>query len=223
MMSNPEPWIWPLQSWRMPLIPDGNHRGAFGKVRRHDIHTGVDLYCDPGTKVFAVEGGKVVAIENFTGPNADDPSPWWNDTKAILIKGESGVILYGEVTLVDTHGLGDSLREGDVVEAGSHIGYAAQVLKKDKGLPMCMLHFELYKPGTDESVWWKPENPQPENLLDPTEKLKIAFYNLDSDGFKSMHGKSYQQGYDKGYREGERQGFNNGYYNDKPFGSAGGC
>lgn len=170
-----KPWSFPLECWSFPLIPDGDHRGAFGKVRKHDIHTGVDLYCPINTKIFAVEGGRVIAIENFTGPDADDPSPWWHDTQALLVEGESGVVLYGEVMIPDIINVGHPVKKGEL------IAFSRQVLKKDKGLPMCMLHFELYKPGTVESVWWLPKDKQPENLLNPTDKLREAFYNLDNE------------------------------------------
>ncbi len=192
---NPETWAWPLLCWSFPLIPEGDHRGAFGAIRKHDIHTGVDLYCPNDAEIFTVEGGKVVSIENFTGPNADDPSPWWNDTKAVLIKGESGVVLYGEMEPRE------GLEEGTVIEKGEYIGNARTVLKKYKGKPMCMLHFELYKPGTTESVWWKLDDEQPENLVDPTPKLREAYASLDKDGFQRLIKEWFDKGYNEGFYE----------------------
>ncbi len=180
-------WTWPLSSWSFVEIPlwqrpvvDGNfipHMGAFRAVRKHDIHTGVDLYCDPETPVFAVEDGTVVAVENFTGPNADDPCPWWNDTEALLVEGKSGVVLYGEIE-VGMHTPLGHICKGSRIKEGQQIGVAKPVLKKDKGRPMCMLHFELYERGTKESVWWKLGDPQPENLLNPTSKLMESFRSL---------------------------------------------
>jgi len=64
-----------------------DHPGTFGAIRKFDIHTGVDLYCDHGTKVYSIEPGLVISVENFTGSLAE--SPWWNDTQAVLIKGVS--------------------------------------------------------------------------------------------------------------------------------------
>ena len=69
--------------------------GSFGYKRKFDIHTGVDLYCNKGDQVFAIEDGEVVAIEWFTGEKVD--MPWWNNTQAVAIKGKSGVINYGEI------------------------------------------------------------------------------------------------------------------------------
>lgn len=161
-------WVFPLTRFNLESIPEKDHPGAFGSKRKFDTHTGVDLYCDENTSVLAVESGYVINIENFTGSKAE--SPWWNDTKAILIEGKSGVVLYGEIEPIV------GLPIGDRVNGGQVIGKVKTVLKKDKGLPMTMLHFELYKYGTIQSEWWREE--KPDNLLDPTEKLKQAFKNI---------------------------------------------
>ena len=76
-------WSWPLSS--TPLMPD--EPGQFGAKRRHDIHTGVDLYCEMGTDVLAVEAGVVTKVVWFTGSQAPGLGEWWNDTLAILIEG----------------------------------------------------------------------------------------------------------------------------------------
>ena len=44
-------WIWPLKA--SPILPD--EPGLFGAVRKFDIHTGIDLYCEISTDVVAVE------------------------------------------------------------------------------------------------------------------------------------------------------------------------
>ena len=63
-------WRWPL--WCGPAeLPD--EPGRFGTVRKHEVHTGVDLYTYPGMPVLAVEAGVVVAIEKFTGLEAGSP------------------------------------------------------------------------------------------------------------------------------------------------------
>lgn len=165
------PWTWPLKAWSFRNIPVGNHPGAFGVERKHDIHTGVDLYCPHDAEIVAVESGHVVGVEHFTGPGADDPSPWWNDTWAVLVEGLSGVVLYGE--------LYPHVQVGDFVEAGERIGFSRTVLKKDKGKPMCMLHFELYKHSTRESVWWKLGESIPKRLRNPTSKLLYSFAHVE--------------------------------------------
>lgn len=144
-------------------IPAPTSQGSFGATRLHDVHTGIDLYCEEGTPVLAAERGIVVAVVPFTGPGTDPPSPWWNATEAILVEGEEHVLCYGEVHSV--------VRVGDVVEPGQVIGSVLQVLKKDKGRPMSMLHFEMYERGTTDPVWWRPGEEKPPHLLDPTDFL----------------------------------------------------
>ena len=157
-------WCWPLKGCT-PLFPD--EPGKFGTARTHDIHTGVDLYCALGTEVVAVEDGEVISIEGFTGPNADDPSPWWNDTDAILIRGKSGVVVYGEVSAC--------VKEGDTVKAGQPVAVIANsVLKKFKERPMVMLHIELMVADAEETVWWKLDEDRPKTLLDPSGQLMGA-------------------------------------------------
>lgn len=157
--------MFPLKNYKFEL-PTHNDVGGFGFIRKFDIHTGVDLYCSENDEVFAIEDGYLVNIENFTGEWAG--SPWWNNTEAILIEGKSGVILYGEITVEDEIRTKKSIKKGDL------LGKIKTVLKKDKGLvPPNMLHIELYKAGTKESVWWNLNSEKPENLLNITDLLKI--------------------------------------------------
>jgi murein DD-endopeptidase MepM/ murein hydrolase activator NlpD len=132
----------------------------FGAVRKYDIHSGIDLFAKVGTPVYAIEDGIVVNIIAFTGKGAG--SSWWNNTRAVLIRGNTGVILYGEIK----PSLG--LTKGDQVKEGTEIGTVLQVLKRNKGLPTSMLHLEVYDHNTTDAVWWKLNEPQPDNLIDPT-------------------------------------------------------
>lgn len=142
--------------------------GAFGAVRRHDIHTGVDIYTDLHEPVYAIEDGVVVAIERFTGESAD--SPWWNDTLALLVEGKSGVVVYGEIDVAEDLTVGSEVKQND------YVGNVLQVLKQDKGVtPTCMLHFELHKHGTTQTCWWHHGEAMPNSLLDPTELLNELF------------------------------------------------
>lgn len=163
-------WNWPLKNV-FPLVPVGDHDGAFGKKRRFDTHTGVDLYCPSGTEVVAVEDGEVVGVEVFTGPLLEAGSPWWRTTYAVLVEGASGVILYGEVIPNVTY--------TTKVRAGDTIGYVERVRKyRLKNLfnwkPHSMLHLELYWPGTTKSVWWWHGEKMPLDLRDPTNHLQDA-------------------------------------------------
>ena len=151
--------MFPLKNYQY-MIPDSNMCGGFGFKRKHDTHTGVDLYCNNGDSVYCIENGVIVDICEFTGFNE---SPWWEDTYAVVIKGESGFILYGEI--IPDH----NLKTGSVVKEGDLIGSVKRVLKKDKGVtPTSMLHLELYDTYT-EPVWWI--NEKPKNLKDITELL----------------------------------------------------
>jgi len=160
-------WHFPLIDWK-GNVPGGNHPGAFGVVRKHDVHTGVDLYVPNEDLVLAVETGFCIAIENYTGPEVG--SPWWLPTKALLIEGSSGVVCYGEISSMGI-GLGDHVLRGMV------IGHVLPVLPEGRtkenipGHSRYMLHLELYELGTRESVWWKLDEEKPKNLLDPTHKL----------------------------------------------------
>ncbi len=151
----------PLDTYRLPAKNSG---GVFGAMRKFDVHTGIDLYCEHMDPVYAIERGRVLTVCPFTGPRAG--SYWWHDTDAIVISGSSGIILYGELTT--------SLKPGDLVEEGQLIGLVKTVLKKDKGLPMTMLHLELYdhgyevELGGDAGVVWQLGSERPAHLLDPT-------------------------------------------------------
>jgi murein DD-endopeptidase MepM/ murein hydrolase activator NlpD len=154
-------WRWPLLA--RPPVPKPGEPGAFGTRRKHDTHTGVDLYCEEGSPVFAVEPGRVVRIEQFTGDTAG--SPWWRRTWAVLVEGASGVVVYGELhdpTILTR----EDLREGDAV------GRVTRVLVNAKGRPPTMLHLELYAAGTRETTWWRDDRPS--HLLDPTPFLLEA-------------------------------------------------
>lgn len=154
-------WKWPLPNVK-PAVPEAPAPGAFGAVRKHDVHTGVDLYCDELELVTAVEPGLVYFVKHFTGARAG--SPWWYPTMCVGVEGPSGVVVYGEVK--------PDVRPGDTVRAGDPIGTVQRVLKHDKGLPMSMLHLELYAHGTLDTVWWRLGEPQPKALLDPTPYLE---------------------------------------------------
>lgn len=154
-------WKWPLpncpKAWSGPP-------GAFGALRAHDVHTGVDLHCSPGSLVTAVESGVVVSVEDFTGP--DVGSSWWLPTKAVLVEGASGVVVYGEVAPL--------LAEGSEVLRGMAIGKVLRVIRTDKGQPTSMLHLELMVSGSRTTLWWRLGDDWPAALLDPTPYLVSA-------------------------------------------------
>lgn len=146
-------------------IPLNNDLGAFGVIRKFDIHTGVDLYCFENDEVFAMEDGEIVGIEWFTGEIVG--MPWWNNTMAVAVKGKHGVINYCELFPADGLVLGTKIQEGQL------IGHIIPVLKKDKGkVPSTsMLHLELYSDYDGNWVEWILGKDKPINLMNPTEML----------------------------------------------------
>jgi murein DD-endopeptidase MepM/ murein hydrolase activator NlpD len=160
--------MFPLKNYPYQ-IPEKDDLGAFGVKRKHDIHTGVDLYCKEGETVYAIEDGIVIAIEPFTGEIAG--FPWWNDTYAMAIQGASGIINYGEIQpLLD-------VKVGDAISEGAVLGHVIPVLKKDKGkVPSTsMLHLELYNEYTGNWIEWALDKDKPVNIQDPTTLLKEEF------------------------------------------------
>ncbi len=162
-------WLFPLK--RCNGIPINHHPGAFGFHRRKNHHTGVDLYTNDKEPVVAVESGKVVNIEIFTGPKAGHE--WWEETWGVMVEGATGVVNYGEVTPYY------ELKVGDNVERGEFIGTVKRVLFEDKlrtdipGHSTSMLHLELYKKGTKKFADWHDPQKNPD-LLDPTPYLMGA-------------------------------------------------
>ncbi len=149
-------------------IPIHPHMGAFGVRRRHDIHSGVDLYANVGTPVYPVEDGIVVAIDPFTGKDAD--CDWWEDTWAVYVEGKSGIVCYGEILPNSFLKIGDKVT---VSEKAPHnvIGTVLRVLRTDKGRPTSMLHIELHNKGFIHGTHWIKGKEKSENLLDPTQYL----------------------------------------------------
>ena len=165
-----------MDRWKFPLtkcngIPINHHPGAFGFHRRKNHHTGVDLYCEDGSYVYAAEKGTIVNVDVFTGPKLGHE--WWEETYGLMIEGASGVINYGEIT-PDA-----SCVVGNQVERGQVIGRVKRVLFADKHRPdipghsTSMLHLELYKHGAREFADWDDVSKNP-YLLDPTPHLLNA-------------------------------------------------
>lgn len=144
--------------------------GRFGHARKFDVHTGLDIYCPDGEPVYAIEDGIVTDISHFTGEfTTPVPMPWWENTMAIAIEGKSGVILYGEI-------YEPSLKIGDKVVEGQEIARIKRVLKKDKGLPMSMLHIELYEHGyRGDWTVWDLDGLKPESLKN-IEEILLPLY-----------------------------------------------
>ncbi len=135
------------------------HPGGFGTIRKNDIHTGIDFYCEPDTIVFSITDGYVVDIQRFTGASVG--SPWWNETDCVIVRDlDDNYIVYGEINA--------TCELGQIISKGDLIGTVIPVLKVDKGLPMTMLHLEYYDHTFDlNPVIWNLNSPKPDSLLNP--------------------------------------------------------
>jgi hypothetical protein len=171
---NYTPWAWPLPGVARRMPKDD---GAFGFVREHEVHTGVDLYCGEEQMVHAVEDGSVRLVVDFTGERVG--SPWWNPTKAILIQHGRHVVLYGELR---PH---PEIKIGARIDRGQSLGHVLRVRKRARGKPMTMLHLELWASvgsalrnyaGANAAVAadWPLGKKRPVGLLDPTRQLELS-------------------------------------------------
>lgn len=156
---------WPLRN-KEPAIPEVGSVGDFAFRRSFYYHPGIDIYCDLGQEVQAIEDGEVVHIENFTGPDADPPSPWWMETWSILIEGNSGSLGYCEIKPLPHIKIGLKVKEGDLIAT------VVPVLKRNKGNGTTMLHFEQYMHGTRHHVTWFLDTHKPLELLNPRTLLE---------------------------------------------------
>lgn len=151
-------------------IPKFYEPGAFGAIRKFDIHEGVDIYTHDGADVYPVEEGVVTAVYEFTGKNAN--CDWWNPTWCIKVQGKSGVVTYGELAKPR-----DGIQVGKKVYPCICIGDVTPVLKPEKYRPdirnhsVAMLHLEL-RTETCHLDGWQLEGQRDKRLLDPTPYLK---------------------------------------------------
>ena len=151
-------------------IPRFYEPGAFGAIRKFDIHEGVDIYTHDGAEVYPVETGVITAVYEFTGKNAN--CDWWNPTWCIKVQGKSGVVTYGELAKPR-----DSMKVGKKVHPCLSIGHVTPVLKPEKYRPdirnhsVAMLHLEL-RTETCHLDGWQLDGQRDKRLLDPTPYLK---------------------------------------------------
>lgn len=178
-MCNHQSIIDALPSWQPPIkseifIPTGEHPGAFAVKRKYDIHTGVDIYCEGGEPVYAMEDGDIYHGGWFTGTSARPPSDWWNDTRYLVIRGKSGFILYGEIWE------SKELLSGGInrVKVGDLLGTVRAVLpleKKRLDIPHhsnAMLHIELHRKSWNQGFIWRLNEKRHKQLMNPTPFLK---------------------------------------------------
>lgn len=148
-------------------IPINQHPGAFGFKRKHDIHTGVDLYCSENDIVYAIEDSKIINKGIFTGEKVG--TNWWNETYFLMLEGKTGVFCYGEILIKDN--LNDDIKEGQEIGKVIPVLKESKIRKDIEGHSNNMLHLELYKHGTKQPVSWQHNKEKPYSLLDPSSFL----------------------------------------------------
>ena len=157
-------------------LPKFNEPGSFGAKRKYDRHEGVDIYCKDGSIVTAVEDGEVVDSYQYTGEAAN--CGWWNDTWCIKVKGRSGVVTYGELSMPLLANQYPAV--GSKVKVGDFIGVVGTVLKEGKlrtdirNHNVAMLHMEL-RTENCHLDGWKLDAERDKRLLDPTPYLHTAY------------------------------------------------
>lgn len=122
----------------------------FGAPRDGRLHAACDLFRNPGDKVFAISGGKILSRYHF-----------YAGTDAIEVQHDSGkIVRYGEVSSF-VPGLS---RVNDRVVKGQHIGNVSNLR---------MLHFEMFRgTGTGPLTQGRGQYSRRSDLMDPTQNLK---------------------------------------------------
>jgi peptidoglycan hydrolase-like protein with peptidoglycan-binding domain len=127
-------------------------------------HQGVDLFGYHNDIVRAVVGGSVV----------DEPRHFYLGTDRVLIEGEGGVILYGELERGSAQALG--IRKGKRVNPGDPIGRIGCMRRAGGRCTSHMLHLETYRSGITRrpQTLWRVGRKPPVELRDPTDLLRRA-------------------------------------------------
>lgn len=135
----------------------GNAATCFGASRENNTryHAGMDLVCDPGDKVVAMEAGKILGM-----------IPGFVRLGAVVVAHASIVGVYAEIDLSSLTKAG--LKAGDMVSAGQVIGFGAINYEGRS-----MLHTELWAPGHAPLAYtpWNKTAPAPTGLTDPSQYL----------------------------------------------------
>ncbi len=115
--------IWPVPDSYSKEIPRNGEPGSFWEDRGDRFHCGLDIYAPKGSKVLAIQNGKVIDVGVFT---TSEENAYWNKSYFIIIKTPQNVIYkYAELGEVVVH-------IGDFVAAGEQIGCIGDVLNPEE-------------------------------------------------------------------------------------------
>jgi murein DD-endopeptidase MepM/ murein hydrolase activator NlpD len=131
-------------------------------------HAACDLYAPPGSGVYAVAAGKIIAFK-----------PFYEEVFQITIDHDDYIVRYGEVAGKTPKGI----RVGAKVEQGEFIGWVGYMAR----LKLSMLHFEMYSgeatgPLSTNSGQYKRRS----DLMDPTQHLESAAKALILEGAQAQ-------------------------------------
>lgn len=167
---------WPVPNSYENEFPRAGSPGSFWEDRNDRHHCGVDIYAPIGSKVVAIDSGRVLDVGVFTSPSGYD---FWNVSYYVIIKSDENIV-YKYAGLENV-----LLKPGNTVNSGDEIGVVAAAINTDrvsskdpfyireliyKNQPS-MLHLEIYKAPIIEIRPYLGGNflgnYKPQSLLDP--------------------------------------------------------
>lgn len=147
---------WPLPKDAVPGIPRGGRIFGAERADGERRHAGVDLFAERGDPVETPAAGEVVSV--FAWPSRDQPTG-----RAVMIQSDDGPVFLLAPLEPSTLRVG----VGDPVELGDQVGDVGVYPRGSS-----MLHFEMYREGTEANRQWWVGRPRPAALLDPVPFLK---------------------------------------------------
>jgi murein DD-endopeptidase MepM/ murein hydrolase activator NlpD len=144
----------------------------FGNVRNNAVHQGVDLIATVGTKLFAVETGKIVFAKSIEKLGNTIILEFVND------KGEYQYAQYSHLNTIDLK-VGDDFTEGQEIGVTGKTGNAS-----DLPVGQEHLHFSISKKPYPTKGLANYENP--ENYMDIATPQKPETYSDGESYFKSF-------------------------------------
>ncbi len=171
---------WPVPESYLDVLPKKGTQGSFWENRNDRYHCGVDIYAPQGSKVVAIDPGRVISVIEFTQSSFGD---YLETTQCVIIKNEDNII-YKYAGLVEV-----SVRPSQKLKAGEVIGTLGKgynlekVTSKDPfyvrelqySNKATMLHLEIYKAPIVEVRPYNTGNflgnEKPDALIDPEQFL----------------------------------------------------
>lgn len=157
-------WTSPFRDSEICLPLGATQYNCIGARELHQssyLKCGIDLTCNPNTKVFAVETGNVIAVETFFD---NKKKPWISSSKAVLVSGPSGVVCYGNIEPEAHVSIGTRIEQGS--RLGAVVPFFTKEAKSKNG--QSRLRIELYRQHTTKRPKWHCNQASaPKSLLNP--------------------------------------------------------